>query len=84
MPSRQKEYWSKLYCLYRRSVRSQLKAAITRFKENVLASASNSSESDESKASKDLRLNKKQVLTELRSDEALEKDAGKLQDKTYG
>ena len=74
MPSRQKEYWTKQATEIphlAKSHKNQLRAAIRSVGHLVLASASNSSESDESK--------EKQVLTELKSN-----DAGKLQDKTCG
>ena len=87
MPSRQKEFWTKQATEIPHLVKShenELRAAVKSVAQLVLASASNSSESDVSKASKDLRPNKKkQVLTELKSDEALGNNAGKLQNKSY-
>ena len=88
MPSRQKAYWTKQATEIPHLVKShenELRAAVKSVTQLILASASNSSESDESKASKDLTLKKKkQVSTELKSDGALENDAGKLQNKCYG
>ena len=88
MPSRQKAYWTKQATEIPHLVKShenELRAAVKSVTQLILASASNSSESDESKTSKDLTLKKKkQVSTELKSDGALENDAGKLQNKCYG
>ena len=76
-----KEYWKRqateiLHLL--KSHERQLRAAVTRAKENISALASNAFASEESNASKVLRAEKKQVLNNLKSDEeALVKDAGK-------
>ena len=84
MSTRQKEYWTKqptelLYLL--KSHERQLRAAVTNVKENVLASSSNSSGSEKSDASKVLRAKRLQTLSKLKSD-GVDKDAGKLLDKT--
>ena len=84
MPTRQKEYWSKqpkelLHLL--KSHERQLRIAATRVKENVLASSSNSTASEESNASEVPRAKRLQALSKLKSD-GVDKDAGKLKDKT--
>ena len=63
IPSRSKEYWLKMYYLYPESIKSQLRAAVTRVKENVLASASNSSASGDSKASEVLGAQRQQTMS---------------------
>lgn len=67
-----------------KSHESQLRAAVTRAKGNLSAPASNSSASVESNASEVARAMGKQALSKMKiNEEAIEKDAGKLQDKIY-
>ena len=87
MPTQKKEQWNRQATeIYERlkSHERQLRAAVTRAKGNLSAPASNSSASVESNASEVARAKRRQALSKMKTNEkAIEKDAGKLQDKIF-
>ena len=87
IPTQNKEYWNAQVTEILQLLKSherQLRAAITRVKGNITASASNASVSGDSNASELVRVKRKEALSKMKTnEESIERDVNKLQNKIY-